>query len=76
MPRSLTAFFLIESTGYSFDEIWAIEKAFESARRYHYFETKDEEMFQGLMNVLDVLAEIHGVNVETVSEAKLQFVKP
>lgn len=73
-PTSITARSQIRSTGYSFQEIWAIEKAFEKVRRM-YCGTKDEEMFQGLMNVIDVLADIHGIDLKTRESAKLQFVK-
>jgi hypothetical protein len=61
----------IKSTGYSVDEILLIESYFENA------DGDDEQsyMFNGLMSVVDVLAEIHGVNLEVKESAKLQFVK-
>lgn len=63
----------IKSTGYSVGEIYAIEKSFESAPMG---KSTDEWMFNGLMAVVDVLAKIHGINLEQSESAKLLFVKP
>lgn len=69
----------IDSTGYSVKELARIESAFECVRgRDRFTESKsseDEEMFNGLMAVLDVLAEIHNIDLTVREEAKLLFVK-
>lgn len=63
----------IKASGYSYSEIWVIEKAFESTR---FMEGNDDEiMFMGLMAVVDVLASIHNVDLSTKEQAKLLFVK-
>lgn len=56
----------ILSTGYSIDEIILIEQAFESG---DFGESKDEEMFNGLVAVLEVLKEIHQVTDEDLLQA-------
>jgi len=56
----------IESTGYTNAQLFEIERAFESQK----------DNFDGLMAVVDVLAEIHKVDLSTKESAKLQFVKP
>ena len=61
----------IDSTGYTWRQLAIIEYKFERATG----NTKDERMFNGLMAVVDVLAEIHGVSLEVKESAKLQFVK-
>jgi hypothetical protein len=63
----------IKSTGYSFYEIQRIEWAFERCKRSA---SEDEYMFNGLMAVVDVLADIHSVDLTTRNEAKLLFAKP
>lgn len=63
----------IKETGYSFDEIWSIEKVFEHARSWG--DDQDEAMFKGLMAVVDVLASIHGVDLSIKEEAKKLFLK-
>jgi hypothetical protein len=60
----------IDNTGYSVDELQRIEIAFE----YPHYETGDI-MFDGLMSVLDVLANIHGIDLTAKEEAKKLFVK-
>lgn len=55
----------IDSTGYTWQELARIEKAFECSK----------DMFEGLMNVVDVLGEIHEVDKEEISTTKLLFVK-
>jgi hypothetical protein len=66
----------ISSIGYTIKEVFTIERAFELPyiSPSHYREHKDEVMFEGLMNVVDVLAEIHEVSLEHKEEAKLLFV--
>jgi hypothetical protein len=59
-------------TGYSLVELARIENAFESAQ---YGENDDTWMFNGLMAVVDVLADIHGINLESKEEAKKLFVR-
>ena len=63
---------VIDSTGYTWPELAKIEYAFESAPIGN---NDDEWMFNGLMSVVDVLAEIHGIDLETTEKAKLQFVR-
>jgi hypothetical protein len=62
----------IDSTGYTWQELARIEFAFESAA---VGESDDDYMFNGLMAVVDVLAEIHNINLEEIKEAKALFVK-
>lgn len=62
----------INSTGYTANEIVRIEHAFEHADGGN---NSDEYMFNGLMAVVDVLAEIHNVDLSVREEAKLLFVK-
>ncbi len=52
----------IKSTGYSFEELIRIERAFEVSDRGN---SKDEYMFNGLMAVIEVLDQIHE-NTDTV----------
>jgi hypothetical protein len=59
----------IESTGYSDRELIRIENAFEGASWL------GDRMFNGLMAVVDVLAEIHGVDLSVKESAKKLFVK-
>lgn len=54
----------IDATGYSWQELARVEYAFESAKKG---ESADDWMFNGLMAVLDVLADIHGVNLSAKS---------
>lgn len=58
----------IDSTGYSIEEVAMIEHAFETA-------TGKDRMFAGLMAVVDVLAEIHGIDLTEKESAKALFVK-
>lgn len=62
----------IDSTGYSWKQLARIEFAFESADQGN---SSDEWMFSGLMAVVDVLAEIHNVDLIQRESAKLLFVK-
>ena len=61
-----------EATGYTIMELARIESAFERAE---FGKSKDEWMFNGLMAVVDVLAEIHGVDLTVKESAKLLFTK-
>lgn len=78
----------IEATGYSITELKRIEMAFEHApgqpsnpdpnnddNIFPGLTTDPTWMFNGLMAVVDVLAEIHGVDFTLKESAKLQFVK-
>lgn len=60
----------VRVTGYSVAELHLIEKAFESS----CFAIEDS-MFNGLMAVVDVLADIHGVDLTVKENAKALFVK-
>jgi hypothetical protein len=62
----------ISVTGYSPSELSRIEAAFENCP---VAITADQHMFNGLMAVVDVLADIHGINLEAKEEAKKLFVK-
>jgi hypothetical protein len=64
----------INSIGYSIPEVIIIEEAFESTR-YSCSGGIDESMFNGLMAVVDVLADIHGISLDKKEEAKKLFVK-
>ena len=61
---------VIDSSGYTIDQLAKIENAFESAPQGN---TEEEYMFNGLMAVVEVLAKIHGIDLETKEKAKLQF---
>jgi hypothetical protein len=63
----------IDATGYTWQQLAKIEKAFELAPKG---KNDDEWMFNGLMSVVDVLAEIHNVDLTTKESAKLLFIKP
>lgn len=60
------------STGYSIDELKRIELTFETTIRA---QPRDQRMFMGLMRVVDVLAEIHKVDLSVKESSKLLFVK-
>lgn len=62
----------IDKTGYSWKELARIESAFEQAE---YFHDVDAWNFSGLMAVVDVLAEINGIDLEAKEKAKGLFVK-
>ena len=62
---------LCESTGYSVEELARIEKTFELSGGV----TVEERMFNGLIAVVDVLADIHKVDLSVKEEAKKLFVK-
>lgn len=58
----------ISATGYSWRELARIEFAFESVDR-----RRKDKMFNGLMAVVDVLADIHGIDLQSKEEAKALF---
>lgn len=60
----------IDASGYTWQELAAIEKAFESVAEFD-----NNKMFDGLMNVVDVLASIHNVDLTVKEQAKQLFVK-
>jgi len=60
----------IDSTGYTWRQLAKVEKAFESAK---YGANEDDYMFNGLMAVIDVLAEIHGIDLTVRESAKVPF---
>jgi len=63
----------IHSTGYALDEVIEIENAFENAPEG---ETDDEDMFNGLMAVIDALDKIHkNTSTEISQTAKQKFLK-
>lgn len=61
----------IDSTGYTWKELAKIEFAFENA---NVGKSEDDYMFNGLMDVIDVLADIHEIDLSTVKETKELFV--
>ncbi len=65
---------LLNSTGYSHLELNEIERRFEEACCFDA-SSRDGRMFNGLMAVVDVLADIHGIDLKEKEEAKLMFVK-
>lgn len=64
----------IDATGYKWEELAAIEKAFESTRTYD--DDKEICMFNGLVAVLEVLKQIHEVedNEPEVTRFKNHYV--
>lgn len=71
----------IESTGYHWGSLAKIEKAFESVfydskmNRIEKDEYQGDYMFDGLMRVVDALASIHSIDLETTESARKLFVK-
>lgn len=65
----------IEKTGYTVNELARIEYAFEAAEWEEMIEDDEVWMFNGLMAVVDILAEIHGIDLQQKESAKLMFVK-
>lgn len=72
----------IEATGYTWVELAHIERAFESVPVVYNDGIQiaccinhDQWMLNGLMAVVDVLAEIHSINLTTREETKKLFVK-
>jgi len=66
----------IDSTGYALSELQRIEQAFEESTAHIKKDDNDiDAQFIGLMAVVDVLADIHGIDLKAKEEAKLLFVK-
>lgn len=63
---------VIDATGYDWHDLAKVEYAFETSPEG---DSEDEHMLNGLMAVVDVLAEIHGVDLTQREEAKLLFQK-
>lgn len=61
----------IAQAGYTVEQFQMIEDAFMDATGY----SKEEEHFNGLMAVVDVLADIHGIDLATAEVAKGLFVR-
>lgn len=61
----------IDATGYSWRQLARIEKAFETASN----QDGEAAEFAGLMAVVDVLADMHGIDLATAEVAKGLFVK-
>lgn len=62
----------ITVSGYTIEQLECIENTFEDSVQDGM--SKDTNMFNGLMAVVDVLAEIHEIDLETVKETKHLFV--
>lgn len=60
----------IEATGYTLRNLMRIEAAFESTKTYPVPKC---EVFNGLMAVVDVLADIHGVDLSVKQNAVTRF---
>lgn len=76
----------IDTSGYSWQELALIERTFETHSPFedeNYRDGADDadrdieekSMFNGLMAVVDVLAEIHGIDLKVREDAKSLFVK-
>lgn len=63
-------------TGYLNKEALSIEFAFEESWWGKHTDTDDNDGFLGLMAVVDVLGEIHGVDQDKTVTDKSKFVKP
>ena len=63
----------IKESGYTIEELARIEYAFEIASKGR---DEDEYMFNGLMDVVNVLADIHGIDLEIREGTKKLFKKP
>lgn len=61
----------IDSTGYTLEELARVEFAFESARGHN----DDDRMLNGLMAVVEVLADIHQIDLTAKENAIGQFQK-
>lgn len=70
-PKAIEGKEAIKNSGYSIENLQEIEFAFETAPMDN---SEDDYMFNGLMAVIDVLAQIHKVDLTTVKEAKELFV--
>lgn len=63
---------LVNESGYTIHELARVEYAFETA---NFGDSEDQWMFNGLMAVVEVLADIHGVSLEQKQEAISLFKK-
>lgn len=62
----------VKATGYTAQELFKIEQAFESKRN-----SEGDAMFNGLMAVIDVLDQIHeNTDATATNNTKQRFVKP
>lgn len=68
-----TAIQQIEITGYTADQLGSIEKAFMNGSEVDFDMWSSERNFEGLMAVVDVLAEIHNIDLTVKDEAKVLF---
>lgn len=68
LRKDHNAFQQYKAIGYTQKQVAIIEYAFESVNF-------DKDGYKGLMAVVDVLAQIHGVDLSVAQSAKLQFVK-
>lgn len=64
----------IESTGYSLEDFDRIEEAFMSGL-HEPLGNGTPNNYNGLMAVVDVLADIHGIDLATAAASKALFVK-
>lgn len=67
----VNAYRLVNATGYDKRELMAIEWAFESAAKG---ESAEGYMFNGLVAVLEVLKDIHGITEEDIDLGRFQKV--
>jgi hypothetical protein len=68
----------IDSTGYTWHQLALIEHTFERTHLDTHSESKrywEEDALAALLAVVDVLANIHGIDLEQKESAKLLFVK-
>lgn len=70
-PRDVEAMELIEATGYTKNELKKIEWAFESTDPGS---SEEDYMFNGLVAVLEVLKDIHGITKEDIDLGRFQKV--
>jgi hypothetical protein len=61
----------IKATGYKIEDLALIEMAFEKGRG----DSGDEKIYNSLMEVVNILGQIHEADKETIQVSKLMFVK-
>lgn len=66
--NNTNAKYQIDATGYTWQELAQIESAFEFGGREH-----EDPMYGGLMSVVDILAEIHSIDLQQKEAAKALF---
>lgn len=64
-----------DSTGYSFEQLARIEYTFVSNDGDDPMASDAERQYVGLMAVVDVLADIHGLDLTAATQAKARFVR-